>query len=200
MRSVIIFLALLIGCGVAAAASADAPQRKSGLWEMKMSSGQMPGGMTIQQCVDQKSDDISKMQEPKSNCTKNVVRREGDKIVAESVCKMQGTTATTRSVFTGKFDSSYKGEIKSTYDPPLHGMRESSSTIERLRLDTYCHERFGGESEGHVAPAGSVLECSALEHGVWGLVTVEAFAVCKDQLGAQAVVVRNSAGGLACRA
>ena len=67
MRSVIIFLALSIGCGVAGAASADAPQRKSGLWEMKMSSGQMPGGMTIQQCVDQKSDDMSKMQEPKSN-------------------------------------------------------------------------------------------------------------------------------------
>jgi hypothetical protein len=130
MRSVVIFLVLSIGYGVAAAAAADAPQRKSGLWEMKMSGGQMPGGMTVQQCVDQKSDDISKMQEPKSNCTKNVVRREGDKIVAESVCKMEGTTATTRTVFSGKFDSAYKGDIKSTYDPPLHGMREASSTIE----------------------------------------------------------------------
>ena len=125
MRSLIILLVLSIGYGVAAAASADAPQRKSGLWEMKMS-----GGMTMQQCVDQKSDDISKMQEAKSNCTKNVVRREGEKIVAESVCKMEGTTATTRTVFTGKLDSAYKGEIRSTYDPPLQGMRESSSTIE----------------------------------------------------------------------
>ena len=130
MHSLIILLVLSIGYGVAAAASSDAPQRKSGLWEMKMSGGQMPGGMTMQQCVDQKSDDISKMQEPKSNCTKNVVRREGDKIVAESVCKMQGTTATTRTVFTGKFDSAYKAEIRSTYDPPMHGMRESASTIE----------------------------------------------------------------------
>jgi hypothetical protein len=130
MRSLIILLVLSIGYGVAAAASSDAPQRKSGLWEMKMSGGQMPGGMTMQQCVDQKSDDISKMQEAKSNCTKNVVRREGEKIVAESVCKMEGTTATTRTVFTGKLDSAYKGEIRSTYDPPLHGMRESSSTIE----------------------------------------------------------------------
>jgi hypothetical protein len=150
MRSVIIFLALLIGCGVAAAASAAAPQRKSGLWEMKMSSGQMPGGMTIQQCVDQKSDDISKMQEPKSNCTKNVVRREGDKIVAESVCKMQGTTATTRSVFTGKFDSAYKGEIRSTYDPPLHGMRESSSMMEAKWLGP-C---LAGQKPGDVVMPG----------------------------------------------
>ena len=130
MHSLIILLVLSIGYGVAAAASADAPQRKSGLWEMKMSGGNMPGGMTMQQCVDQKSDDISKMQEAKSNCTKNVVRREGEKVVAESVCKMQGTTATTRSVFTGKFESAYKGEIKTTYDPPLHGMRESSSMME----------------------------------------------------------------------
>jgi uncharacterized protein DUF3617 len=130
MHSLIILVVLSIGYGVAAAASSDAPQRKSGLWEMKMSGGQMPGGMTMQQCVDQKSDDISKMQEPKSNCTKNVVRREGDKIVAESVCRMQGTTATTRTVFTGKFDSAYKAEIRSTYDPPMHGMRESSSMME----------------------------------------------------------------------
>ncbi|HKY07073.1 MAG TPA: DUF3617 family protein [Candidatus Binatia bacterium] len=130
MRSLIILLVLSIGCGFALAASSDAPQRKSGLWEIKMSGGHMPGGMTMQQCVDQKSDDISKMQEAKSNCTKNVVRREGDKIVAESICKMQGTTATTRTVFTGKFDSAYKAEIRSTYDPPLHGMRESSSMMD----------------------------------------------------------------------
>lgn len=130
MRYLIILFVLSTGYGVAAAASSDATQRKSGLWEMKMSGGHMPGGMTMQQCVDQKSDDISKMQEPKSNCTKNVVRREGEKIVAESVCKVEGTTATTRTVFTGKFDSTYKAEIRSTYDPPMHGMRESSSTIE----------------------------------------------------------------------
>jgi len=130
MRSLIILLVLTIGYGVAAAASSDTPQRKSGLWEMKMLGGHMPGGMTMQQCVDQKSDDISKMQQAKSNCTKNVVRREGDKIVAESVCKMEGTTATTRTVFTGNFDSAFKADIRSTYDPPMHGLRESSSMME----------------------------------------------------------------------
>ena len=87
---------------------------------------------TIEQCVDQKSDDLmsNKMHEEKMSCTKSDVHKEGDKIVAESVCKMDGTTATTRAVFTGKFDSAYKADIKSTYEPPMHGMRESSSTIE----------------------------------------------------------------------
>jgi hypothetical protein len=130
MHALIILLVLSIGGGVASAASSDMPQRKSGLWEMKMSGGHMPGAMTMQQCIDQKSDDISKMQEPKSNCTKNTVRRDGEKVVGESVCKMDGTTVTTRTVFSGKFDSAYKGDIKSTYDPPMHGMRESSSTLE----------------------------------------------------------------------
>src|SRR5215208_6793952 len=154
MRSLIILLVLSIGYGVAAAASADAPQRKSGLWEMKISGGQMPGGMTMQQCVDQKSDDISKMQEAKSNCTKNVVRREGEKIVAESVCKMEGTTATTRTVFTGKFDSAYKGEIRSTYDPPLHGMRESSSTIEAKWLGACLAGQKAGDMVMPGMPGG----------------------------------------------
>jgi hypothetical protein len=115
-----------------------------------MSAGHLPGGMTMQQCVDQKSDDISKMQEAKSNCTKNVVRREGDKIVAESVCKMEGTTATTRTVFSGQFDSAYKADIRSTYDPPMHGMRESSSMIEAKWLGP-C---LAGQKAGDIVMPG----------------------------------------------
>ena len=150
MRSLIILLVLSIGYGAAAAASSDAPQRKSGLWEMKMSGGHIPGGMSMQQCVDQKSDDISKMHETKSNCTKNDVRRDGDKIVAESVCKMEGTTATTRTVFTGKFDSAYKADIRSSYDPPMHGMRESSSMIEAKWLGP-C---LAGQKAGDIVMPG----------------------------------------------
>jgi len=150
MRSLIILLVLSIGYGSAAAAASDAPKRKSGLWEMKMSGGHMPGGMTMQQCVDQKSDDISKMQEAKSNCTKNDVRRDGDKIVGESVCKMEGTTATTRTVFTGNFDSTYKADIRSTYDPPMHGMRESSSMIDAKWLGP-C---LAGQKAGDIVMPG----------------------------------------------
>lgn len=131
MRYLILSAVILFGASVASAATADAPKRKSGLWEMKMSSSHHSGQM-ITQCVDQKSDDImqNKMHEEKMSCTKREVRREGDKIVAESVCKMDGTTATTRAVFTGKFDSAYKADIKNSYDPPMHGMRESAMTID----------------------------------------------------------------------
>jgi len=139
MRSFALLVALLVAPTIAfaaapaSAASMDAPKRKSGLWEIRMSSPQMQGGHTMQQCVDQKSDDLTSGDKPgreKVSCTKNEVRKEGDRIVSESVCKMNGSTATTRAVFTGRFDSAYKADIKSTFEPPMHGMRESSSNME----------------------------------------------------------------------
>jgi hypothetical protein len=127
-----LFLALSIA-GPAAAASYDLPKRKSGLWEMKMSSAQMKGMQAMQQCVDQKTDNLmmkDMAESQKMQCSKNEVRKEGDKVIAESVCKMEKSTATTRAVFTGRFDSTYKADVKTTYEPPLRGMKEASSQIE----------------------------------------------------------------------
>ncbi len=130
MRAPFLIVALMLAPGVAQAASAEMPQRKSGLWEIKMSSPQIPPH-TIQQCVDQKSDELVRNQaQEKMACAKNEIRREGDKLVADSVCKVGGSTVTTRTVFTGRFDSNYKADIKSTFDPPMHGMSESSSTLD----------------------------------------------------------------------
>ena len=129
------YLALLLvffAANPAAAASFDAPKRKSGLWEIKISSGQTKGSHAVRQCIDEKTDDLMKEmgENQKTQCSKNEMRKEGDKVVAESVCKVQNSTATTRAVFTGQFDSAYKADIKSTYEPPMSGMKESSSVIE----------------------------------------------------------------------
>jgi hypothetical protein len=129
-------LALLVALLVAPpsmAASFDAPKRKSGLWEMKMSGGQAKGMPAIQQCIDEKTDDLMQKEmgeRQKSQCSKNELRKEGDKVVAESACKVENSTAKTRAVFTGRFDSAYKADIKTVYEPPLKGMKESSSVIE----------------------------------------------------------------------
>jgi len=87
----------------------------------------------VQQCIDEKTDDLMKKEmgeNQKTQCSKNEMRKEGDKIVAESVCKLENSAAKTRAVFTGSFDSTYKADIKSTYEPPLRGMKEASSVIE----------------------------------------------------------------------
>ena len=109
------------------AGAADAPKRKSGLWEMKSQMSGMPAGMPnrgpIQMCVDQASDNV--MQEKakeKSNCSVMDVNRGVGKITIHSVCKYEGTTATTDAVITGDMDSNYKSDMTIKYSPPQSGM------------------------------------------------------------------------------
>ncbi len=121
--------------------AADMPTRKSGLWEMQMSSAH--GTFTMQQCVDQASDDLMRRQAEsgptmpghagpgsKGKCSTQDVRREGDKFMMDSVCQLEGSTATTHAVVTGAFDSGYRMESKTTFDPPMRGMRENTMTVE----------------------------------------------------------------------
>ena len=115
-----------------AALADEPPSRKSGLWEIKvLNSG--AGAQTMQQCIDRKTDDMMRDQArglEQSACSKKELRREGANLVAESVCKVGSSTATTRAVFVGSFDSAYKVDIRSTYEPPYQGMRESRTQLE----------------------------------------------------------------------
>ena len=125
-----LFVAFLALSTAASAASSSAPKRKSGLWEIKISSLQAQGAPAMQQCVDEKSDDIMKGDPNQASCSKSEFRKEGDRIVHETVCNVQGSTARTRSVISGRLDSAYRVEQKSTYEPPLHGMRETTTVID----------------------------------------------------------------------
>jgi hypothetical protein len=98
----------------AQADAADAPRRKSGLWEMKTQMAGMPGQGPMQMCVDQASDNV--MQErakEKVNCPVMDVSRSAGKV-----------TITSDSVITGDFDSAYRNDMVVRYDPPQHGMKE----------------------------------------------------------------------------
>lgn len=133
MQLFVLFVGLFAVTGSALGASSDLPKRKSGLWEIKMSNPAVKGAQAMQQCIDEKTDNLMKNNmagTEKQFCSKSEMRREGDKLIAESICKFDDSTAKTRAVFTGQFDSAYKADIKSTYEPPRHGMRESSAMIE----------------------------------------------------------------------
>ena len=136
MRYVSTVLFLLAITPVLADVPKDMPKRKPGLWEIKMTSSGSPAGggpMVSQHCVDAKTDDLMQQRAQgmgKEACSKNSVRREGGKVIAESVCKFGETTATTRAVFSGDFSSNYRGDIQSTYSPPMMGMKEAKQTLE----------------------------------------------------------------------
>jgi len=65
----------------------------------------------------------------KKHCSVNRVRRDGGKVITESVCKIGGSNITSRAVFTGDFRSNYSGTISTKYDPPMMGMREAKQTL-----------------------------------------------------------------------
>ena len=56
--------ATLLVASVVAAPSFDPPKRKSGLWEIKVSSQYSRGVPAMQQCIDEKTDDLMKNEMP----------------------------------------------------------------------------------------------------------------------------------------
>ena len=127
---------LLLGLAAASLAgsalAADTPKRKSGLWEINSQMDGMPSMGAMQQCIDQNTDNVMQQQakKEKPDCSAMDVKSQGNKVTMHSVCKFEGTTATTDSVFTGSFDSAYKGDMKIRYNPPMHGVSESKMTME----------------------------------------------------------------------
>jgi hypothetical protein len=92
----------------------------------------MPSMGAMQQCIDQNTDDLmqQRAKKEKPDCSVMDVKPQGNKVIMHSVCKFEGTTATTDAVFTGAFDSAYKGDMKTRYNPPMHGVSESKMTME----------------------------------------------------------------------
>lgn len=115
-----------------AAAAADMPKRKPGLWEINMRMEGAPSMGPMQQCIDQNTDNLMQQQakKGKTDCSVMDIKPSGNKVSIHTVCKIDGSTATTDGVFEGAFDSSYKGTLKTRFNPPMHGMSESNMTQE----------------------------------------------------------------------
>jgi hypothetical protein len=119
--------ALSIG---AAAAPSDAPKRKPGLWQQSVSGSGMPA-QSMSMCTDEKTDDLLQSKaNSAAQCSQQSVRRQGDAVIVEAVCKHGNTTVRTNGRFTGDFSSRYSGEMRSTFDPPMNGMKEMTQKME----------------------------------------------------------------------
>jgi hypothetical protein len=86
---------------------------------------------TISMCTDEKTDDLVASRATQSqNCEQQSVRRDGNAFVVEAVCRSGKSTVRTRGRFTGDFTTSYAGELRSTFDPPMQGMKEMTQKVE----------------------------------------------------------------------
>lgn len=126
---------LLCAATAAGAAGLDYPPRKPGLWEMSMAHGDDPKAQphVVQQCIDARTD--AAMREmgggvSREACSRQDMRKEGGRIVVDSVCKMGTTTMTSHSEISGDFGSSYRMESQTTYDPPLGGRAKGSAIVQ----------------------------------------------------------------------
>lgn len=116
---------------VGEALATDTPKRKTGLWEINMQMNGAPGMGAIQQCIDQSTDNLMQQHEKKakSDCSVMDIKHHGNKVTVHSVCKLGDTTATSDAVFIGSFETAYKGDINTSYNPPMYGKSESKVNI-----------------------------------------------------------------------
>lgn len=132
MRILTHLVAAAIGIALPATA-ADLPARKSGLWEITSQSsagGQKMPGTTMQMCIEQGRDDVTgDPRESRRQCSKMDVRRSGNQTTIDSVCKIDGRTATGRTVISGDLATNYRMENTTRFDPPMNGMQSMSSTM-----------------------------------------------------------------------
>jgi uncharacterized protein DUF3617 len=133
-QAILLFLPLILAAFFAQAQ--DVPKRKSGLWEVKRTTARTEGKQRIvQMCIDQASDNAFRHLAEgmrSESCKTEKVRRDGDRLLVDAVCDLgrAQVTAKTQAVITGRFDSAYKIESKSTYDPPMRGKAEGSAVLE----------------------------------------------------------------------
>lgn len=109
----------------------DTLKRKTGLWEINMKMDGAPGIGAIQQCIDQSTDNLMQEQgsRAKSDCSVMDIKYQGNTVTMHSVCKLGDTIATSDAVFLGSFDTAYKGDIKTSYNTPMHGRSETKVSM-----------------------------------------------------------------------
>ncbi len=129
-RVIIFTLLSLTAIAGTTTSAAELPKRKPGLWEISVQMEGAPSMGAMQQCIDKNTDNLMQQQagEEKPECSVMDVKAAGNRVTIHSVCKVEGSTATTDGVFEGSFDTNYKGTMKTRFNPPLQGMAESNMT------------------------------------------------------------------------
>lgn len=117
-------LAALVAAPAFAELPKEMPRRKPGLWEMKTSMAELGGiTQTMQMCVGADTDNLLYQRGSKQGgCQQQEWRQEGGRSTFSAICQVEGSTANIRGSFSGDFNSAYRGELYSTYSPPLQGL------------------------------------------------------------------------------
>jgi Protein of unknown function (DUF3617) len=128
-------LVLFAGCLIVSgpARALELPQRKAGLWELKMSfEGRNLPGQVMRQCIDAATDKLMNSNfggSPQQSCSEQTVSPSPGGFAVDSVCKFGGATTTSHAVVTGDFGSDYTMQVTSTRrgGPHVPGVADGTS-------------------------------------------------------------------------
>jgi hypothetical protein len=154
---------LLVATAPALADPVEMPNRKAGLWEMKMVSEAMPA-MTMQHCTDETTDQqMRNAASPlaKEMCSKNEVQKTATGYVTDSVCEIGGMKMNSHAEITGDFNSAYT--VKSTSQQqggPIGGPRQTTMTLEAKWLGACAADQKPGDI---VMPGGFKMNVKDME-------------------------------------
>lgn len=113
------------------ATAADRPRLKEGLWEMTLvTAGSRRPPRTFKLCVDAKTlslFDRLAQTGPSEGCSRNTVRTEGSRVIADAVCKLESSQVTSHTEIAYESDTAFRTEIHAHYEPPFLGKTDSSS-------------------------------------------------------------------------
>ncbi len=111
--------------------AADRPQLKEGLWEMTLvTAGSRRPPRTFKVCVDAKTLSLFErlgQTGPSEACSRNAVRTEGSRVIADAVCKIDTSQVTSHTEITYEGNTAFRTEIHAHYDPAFLGKTDSSS-------------------------------------------------------------------------
>ena len=100
-------------------ASTQLPLRKAGKWEQKttMDEGGKKHEQALTICIDgnmERNTALASNADHKSQCSKYEVKKDGDKVVIDATCKMNGRDVESRTEMSGDFQNAFDVKISST--------------------------------------------------------------------------------------
>lgn len=140
----------------AVAAPVEMPNRKPGLWEIKVNPGAQMPAMTMQQCTDASTDkDMATSFGPmaKEMCAKQDMQKTATGMVIDSTCTIGGTTSVTHTEINGDFNSAYTMKVSTKSDAKQPGIPPESTTTMEAKWIGACK---ADQKPGDIVMPGSI--------------------------------------------
>ena len=131
------------------------PKPDAGLWEMNTTMAEMGGmAMSFDSCMGGSVEEL--LQRPEvdnADCSDMKIDYAGNRMSARATCTIEGSRVEIVSEFTGDFRRAYRGEVRSTFNPPLHGMTQTTTKVEGRWVAPDC---LPGQKPGDSRMKGGV--------------------------------------------